>query len=160
NEIYPKFYGEGETILADVFPYDHGKEVLKAAGGMAAMRDEFRIGRSGLINLLSLGRRARWQLPLAEDVFFAWLRDKGFKAELSPCGRVAKEVYTQLSGWLAWMTNEPVIKLLDQMTKSGEDGKGVALGEVKRRLKEVDSAGNLYNALVRKGVFQLGYKTQ
>jgi hypothetical protein len=91
NEVYPRFYGEGGDLLADVLPYDHG--VLRAAGGVFYHdRDEFRIGRSGPVHLIKSLRRTRWKLPLAEDVFFAWLADKRFEAELSTCGRLAKRL--------------------------------------------------------------------
>jgi hypothetical protein len=162
NEIYPKFYGLGESILADVLPYDHGNEVLRATGGVSCFpRDELRIGRTGLIHLIKWKRRARWKLPPAEDVFFAWLRDKGFAAELSPCGRLAKQMYTQLDGWLSVLTNEPLLALFERMNRGGDDGKGLPLGEVKSRLKSIGSpVPDLYRSLVRRGVFQLGYKTQ
>jgi hypothetical protein len=83
NEIYPRFYGHGDDILANVLPYDHGEEVLRTAGGIFSLRDEFRIGRTGAVHLVKWKRNTRWKLPLAEDVFFAWLKDKGFDAELS-----------------------------------------------------------------------------
>src|SRR5262249_13602977 len=94
-------------------------------------------------------------------VFFAWLKDKGFEAELSTCGRLAKELYTQLGGWLHVLTHEPLLELFDRMTKGAEDSKGLPLAEVKNRLKSVGSlVSDLYSALVRRGVFPLGYKTQ
>ena len=162
NEIYPKFYGSDERILADVLPYDHGKEVVRvAAGTFLSGRDAFRISRTGLVHLVKWDRRVRWTLPLAEDVFVAWLKDKGFTTELSTCGRLAKQVHSQLGGWIGVLSNEPVIQLLDTMTKGGEDGKGAPLGEVKNRLANIGMRGNsLYQSLVDRKVFQLGYKTQ
>ena len=162
NEIYPRFYGEGGDLLADVLPYDHGDEVLRAAGGVFYHdRDEFRIGRSGPVHLIKSLWRTRWKLPLAEDVFFAWLADKGFGAELSTCGRLAKQMYAQLEGWTHVLTNEPLLKLFDTMAKGGEGGKGLVLGEVKNRIANSVSLNNrLYKSLVARKVFQLGYKTQ
>jgi hypothetical protein len=160
NEIYPKFYGLGEDFLADVLPYDHGQEVLLAAGGdFLFLGDEFRIGRTGLIHLIKWNQRARWRLPLAEDVFFAWLKDKGFAAELSPCGRLAKQMYSHLGGWLSVLANEALLALFERMSKGGDEGKGLPLGAVKNELKSIGSGmPALYQSLVNRGVFQLGYK--
>jgi hypothetical protein len=161
NEIYPKFYGHGKDILADVLPYDHGEEVLRVAGGIfASSPDEIRIGKTGAVHLVRWKRNMQWKLPLAEDVFFAWLKDKGFDAELSTCGRLAKQMYSQLGGWRSVLTNEPLLALFDSMTKGGEDGKGALLGEVKSRIRTIGGNGGLYQSLVERNVFQLGYKTQ
>jgi hypothetical protein len=162
NEIYPKFYGHGENILADVLPYDHGPELLRVAGGgYLYLTDQFRIGRTGLIHLIQWKQRAEWRLPPAEDVFFAWLKDKGFDGELSTCGRLAKQMRSQLGGWTSVLTNEFVLALFDKMTKGGEDGKGASLGEVKNKLRTTGARGNkLYESYVERNVFQLGYKTQ
>jgi hypothetical protein len=145
-----------------VLPYDHGPEVLRVAGGgRLFLPDEFRIARTGLIHLIKWRQRARWKLPLAEDVFFAWLRDKGFVAELSTCGRLAKQMHSQLAGWTNVLTNEPMLALFDKMTKGGEEGRGASLGEVKNTLRGIGRSGNrLYESLVERNVFQLGYKTQ
>jgi hypothetical protein len=145
-----------------VLPYDHGPEVLRiAGGGYHFLRDEFRIARTGLIHLIKWRQHSRWKLPLAEDVFFAWLRDKGFVAELSTCGRLAKQMHSQLAGWTNVLTDEPLLALFDKMTKGGEEGKGFSLGEVKNTLRSIGSNGNrLYESLVERNVFQLGYKTR
>jgi hypothetical protein len=159
NELYPKFYGQVDPILADVLPYDHGNEVLRIVGG-PFLDDELRIGHTGAVSLVNWRSRTHWKLPVAEEVFFAWLKDKGFDAELSTCGRVAKQINIQLEGWINVLTNEPLIELLDKMNSGGEDGKGAQLGHVKNALNKVDSSGRLYRSLVEHGVFQLGYKTQ
>ncbi len=154
NEIYPKFYGEADKLLADVMPYDHGENVLRLAGGSGSI-DEIRIGRTGLIHLVQWRNRYYWKVPLGEEVFFAWLKDKGFEPQLSTCGRLAKEIHSQLQGWLAPLTNETFVDLLEKMNRGGEEGKGLPLGQVKNVLQ-----GNLYRSLVARGVFKLGYKTQ
>src|ERR1700682_1668588 len=102
-------------------------------------------------------QRAQWRLPPAEDVFFAWLKDKGFEADLSPCGRLAKQMHSQLGGWDSVLTNEPLLALFDKMTRGGEEGKGASLGEVKNKLKAMGMRGNrLYESLVERNVFPLG----
>ena len=159
NEIYPKFYGHMDPILADVLPYDHGQQVLHAVGG-PFLGDEFRIGRTGIVSLVTWRTRTHWKLPVAEDVFFAWLKDKSFEVDLSTCGRLAKQIHSQLRGWTSILTNEPLIALLEQMNKGGDEGKGAQLGHVKNALKAIDSSGRMYRSLVEHGVFQLGYKTQ
>ena len=114
NELYPRFYGTGEEILADVLPYDHGEEVLRVlGGGPLSLNDELRIGRSGPTYLVQWRDRTRWSPPVAEEVFFAWLRDRGYKAELSTCGKLAKQIYSQLRGWISVLTNEPLITLFE-----------------------------------------------
>jgi hypothetical protein len=159
NEIYPKFYGQGDPILADVLPYDHGQQVLHAVGG-PFLGDEFRIGHTGIVNLVTWRTRTHWKLPVAEEVFFAWLKDKGFEVDLSTCGRLAKQIHSQLRGWTYVLTNEPLIALLEQMNKEGEEGRGAQLGHIKNALRGIDSSGRMYRSLVEHGVFQLGYKTQ
>jgi hypothetical protein len=159
NEIYPKFYGQSETTLADVLPYDHGQEVLRAAGPLA-VSDEFRIGRTGLVHLVQWRQTTHWVIPRAEEVFLAWLKDKGFDASLSPCGRLAKQVHSQLRGWIAVLANEKILQLFELMTAGGEDGRGAALGHVKNDLRSIDRSDGLYHSLVSRGVFQLGYRTQ
>lgn len=160
NEIYPKFYSQGGETLANVLPYDHGKEVLRAVGGLSIHADEFRIGRTGLIHFVRWGVDTRWKVPSAEKVFLAWLKDKGFEAKLSSCGRLAKELYAQLRGWTSVLTHEELLKLLEKMNRGGEEGKGMPLPEVKNRLGTISPEGDLYTALVERRVFQLGYKTQ
>jgi hypothetical protein len=158
NELlYPNFYGRVEP-LANVLPYDHGKEVLRVVGGL--FEDEMRISHTGVVRLVNWNSKAHWKLPVAEEVFFAWLKDKGFNAELSTCGRLAKQIDRQLGGWINVLTNEPLIKLLDQMNIGGEDGKGAAIGHVKNAIRTIESSGRLYRSLVEHGVFKLGYKTQ
>lgn len=159
NEIYPNFYDDVDPVLADVLPYDHGQEVLRVVGGLF-LSDDFRIGHTGIVSLVNWRSRTHWKPPVAEEVFFAWLKDKGFEAGLSTCGRVAKQIHTQLRGWGNVLTNEPLITLLEQMNKGGEEGKGAQLGHVKNTLKTLDASGRLYRSLVEHGVFQLGYKTQ
>src|SRR5258708_19803107 len=61
----------------------------------------------------------------------------------------------QLQGWLATLTNEALVVLVEKMIRGGEEGKGLPLGQVKNVLQ-----GNLYRSLVARGVFKLGYKTQ
>lgn len=160
NEVYPKFYGQADTPVADLLPYDHGAHVLRVAGGTAALPDEFRIGRSGLIRLVEWRERTFWKIPLAEDVFLAWLKDKGFDAHLSTCGRLAKQIHSQLNGWLTPLSYEPLLKLLEEMNGGLEGSKGAALGHVKNALKKLDAHGDLYQSLLGREVFQLGYRTQ
>ena len=70
-------------------------------------------------------------------------------------------MHAQLGGWLNVLTNEPLLKLFDAMARGGEDGKGASLGEVKNRIKNVGLPNKrLYQSLVERNVFQLGYKTQ
>lgn len=162
NEVYPRFYGAGGKLLADVLPYDHGDAVLRAAGGLlGAGHDEFRIGRTGAIRLVKWPRSTRWTMPLAEDVFLAWLQDKGYHAELSTCGRLAKQMYTQLGGWINFLKHEPLLQLFDAMAKGGDEGRGLSLGQVKSRIANLGSPNKrLYELLAERNVFQLGYKTQ
>ena len=89
---------------------------MKCCGPLVAFlvpgETSFRISRTGAVHLVRWKRNTRWKLPLAEDVFFAWLRDKGFEAELSTCGRLAKQMHAQLGGWLNVLANEPLLKLM------------------------------------------------
>ena len=160
NGISLRFYGQESEVLADVFPPDGRDEVLRAAGGGYFSPDEFRIGRTGLVHLVNWSREIRWKPPPAEDLFFAWLADKGIKAELSSSGRLTKELRSQLRGWLHVLTHEMVLKLLEDMNQGVDGGRGLPLATVKNRLNAITFPRNLYESLVERGVFQLGYKTQ
>jgi len=160
NDISLKFYGGDDKILADVLPYDHGEEVIRAAGLFSPSGRNFRIGRSGLVHLCSRRDQVRLNVPLAEDVFFAWLVDKGYVPELSTCGLLAKQINAHLKGWTSALTHEALLTLLDRMNSGGEEGRGADVGEVKNKLKAISSHGDLYRSLSERGMFQLGFKTQ
>jgi hypothetical protein len=69
NEIYPRFYGEGGDLLADVLPYDHGDEVLRAAGGVFYRRSaRQQIGRVVLSRSRKAGRCVQGPLGQPELV--------------------------------------------------------------------------------------------
>ena len=158
NDIAFKFYGENEKILAGLLPFDHGKQVVRAAGGIFAYGNDFRIGRSGLVHLSGWKSNIRLNVPLGEDILYAWLRDKGYAPELSTCGFLAKQLNAHLKGWTGVLTNEPLLKLLEHMNGDSDDGRGAEIGHVKAELKKIGP--HLYKELSERGVFQLGFKTQ
>jgi len=160
NDISLRFYGENQKTLAGILPFEHGKEVLRVAGNLTALTSELRIGRSGLVHLCSWRSKIRLTVPLAEDVFFAWLKDKGYSAELSTCGLLAKQISANLRGWIYALSNEPFLDLLDRMNKGGDESRGAAVGEVKNALKKISPDGRFYQSLSERGVFQLGFRSQ
>lgn len=163
NEIYPRFYGEVEP-LAEAFPSDYGRETIWALSDFGGMPDESRIGRTGLIRLIKLDRRMSWTLPIAENVFAAWLKDKGLKVKLSSCGLLAKRIYTQLEGWIAVLANRKVLDLFALMTKPSKESQGLHFEDVKDRLRPDDgiehSNNHTFNTLAKKGIFSLGLTSQ
>ena len=160
NEIYPKFYGDRDDIRAEVLPYEYGDRVLRATVGPIAMRGKARIGRTGLVYLVDWKSRTSWDVPLAQDIFFGWLADQGYPSKLSTCGLLAKEINAQLDGWVNVLTNEPLLQLLETMNKGDEDGKGVRLQRVRQGLHKLDSSDRLFDSLVDRKIFQLGYRSK
>ena len=154
NEMGFTFFG-ADQYLAEVFPKASGLNLTRAISGIGSFR-EWRIGRNGLVKLVEHDFTETRNVPTAESIFFAWLKDQGWTPQLSPPGLLAKEIDKRLQGNLVTLRNEALLELLGRM--DGE--KVLSVGEVKNRLKGSREDPSLYDYLISRGVFKLGSKVQ
>ena len=172
NDISFNIYGSTEP-LAEVFPKSFGKNYIRAIAGRHHFRDAWRIGRNGLVRLVKDNIPEVWEVPNSEDVFFGWLDDRGWKAQLSAPGRLAKQMYKQLEGHPSTLRNETLLGLLEHMNGGTVQGDGqpvednrvnqereLAVGEIRSRLQENERPRGLVDHLIRKGIFRVGLKLQ
>lgn len=174
NEIGLRFYGADEHI-AEVYPKSSGDNFIRAISGRSSLRNDWRIGRNGLVKLVKDDFSETKEIPLAEKVFFAWLEDQGWKPELSSPGILAKQIFKKLEGYPNVIKNETLLGLLEHMNGGSvkQDGgyvdenkinqeRDLPVGEVKTRLGVTsESRGeNLYNYLIERGIFKLGLRVK
>jgi len=126
-----RVFGSDEHVAAALPPVA-GQNVMRAVAEFGSMDDDWRIGRDGLVKLIKYESSIFLTLPIAQDVFFAWLRDPGWVPEASPPGLIAKQIQTQLRGWVAWF-NENALRFLEQMTKGKYATRGADIGEIQNR---------------------------
>lgn len=175
-EFAPRFDGHGKprwanTIQLSVF----GTEEFAAAipRGEGDFTPEihrleylnYRISRDGpTIFCTYKDRTHHWPLPKAQEVFFAWLKSFGWKAELSDKGHLTEQMTGQLGG--AWgikpLASIELLKMIDEMSKGGF----IPVGELKSRLLAVQPTFGFLNSeallkhLVDKKVLRVGVKLQ
>lgn len=172
NEFDLRLYGASEH-LAQVYPRVRGDHLARAISGITGLRGEWRVGRHGLVKLVQGSLSESRTVPASEEIFFAWLADHGWKAELSPPGILAKQIYRRLGGYPQLLANRSVIGLIEYMNggsvgKNGMPGtddrlsaeREVAVGEMKSRLKGPHGKSTFYETLLEKGIFKLGLKTK
>jgi len=171
NEIGLRFYGANEYI-AEVFPKSSGKNFLSAISGLIPFMNDWRIGSNGLVKLVKNNFNEIMDIPLAEHVFFAWLKDLSWDARLSSAGLLAKQIFRKLDGYVGVLTNEKLLGLLEHMNggivkqDSGQvlnnkiiQERDLSIGEVKSRLNDAGK-NDLHDFLLKKGVFKIGLKLQ
>lgn len=172
NELDLSLYG-AEDHLAEVYPKAPGEHLNRAISGFASLSGEWRVGRSGLVKMVRRGWIDTRTVPQSEEIFFAWLADRGWKAELSSPGILAKQIYRQLKGRARLLADKRLLGLLEFMNggnvnRNGEPAgkKGVdierevSVAEVKSRLKGVDGRRSVYETWLELGVFKLGLKAK
>jgi hypothetical protein len=165
NEFEARIYGPEEHV-ASVFPSSAGTNVLRVVSEFGGFSDEWRIGKTGVVKLLEWNSPVHWTVPLGQDVFFAWLRDLGWTPEASPAGLIAKQMFKQLNGWVAWL-NENALKFLEHMSFGKRASRGADVNEIRTRLVTSDATyskvlpgDHLFTELLRRKVFVIGYETQ
>lgn len=172
NEFDFRIYRSDES-LAEVYPKSSGRKFNAAISSIAGFRDDWRVGRHGLVKLVQQRAFDRLTIPTSERLFFAWLADHGWNAELSGPGLLAKQIYRQLKGHPGPLINASVLSLIEHMNGGavGKDGKParkatlsaerqMPVGEVKVRLKEPHGNSGLYDFLLERGVFKLGLEAK
>ena len=119
NEIDFKLYGDKE-LRAEVIP-ESEVELARAIDKFDFLH--WRISKSGLVYLSAHSdNTVNLSLPQAEEIFTRWMKLKGWTAELSSAGRIAKQMILQLGGvegtWI--LAQEGIIQLLRKMNSSDE----------------------------------------
>jgi len=171
NELDLRIYGATEQI-AQVYPESTGQHLKRAISGFTSF-DEWRVGKHGLTHIVSNRWGERRRLHTSEDILFAWLADKGWKAELSTSGLLAKQLYKRLSGAPSIVANKKLLGFLEYMSggavaKDGTpiDGnrqdpeRDVPVGEVKSRLDGKNERSMRFEDFVERGVFKLGLRAK
>jgi hypothetical protein len=172
NEISFRFYGSNEFI-AEVFPKSSGENFVSVISGLTSFRGDWRVGRNGLVKLVKYDFNETRDVPLAERVFFAWLKDLGWESKLSPAGLLAQQIYRILEGHSAILTNEKLLGLLEHMNggkvkKDGSPAEGdqinqeryLSIGELKSRLRGTSGRDNIYDFAIERGIFKIGLRVQ
>jgi hypothetical protein len=171
NEISFRLYRSDE-YMAEAFIKTTGDNYKKAIG-LSLFREDWRIGRNGLVRFVRSNHSETQYLPFADKILFAWLQDLGWKSELSQPGLLAKRINKELEGYPSILRNEELLKLLEHMNgvhvgRSGriiettriDQERDLSVAEVKSRLRALSGSDSLHDYLVRKGFFRLGVKVQ
>ncbi|MDE0292528.1 MAG: hypothetical protein OXK19_08530 [Candidatus Dadabacteria bacterium] len=173
NEITIDSY-MGADLVAEAFPRSSGENFLNALSGPTSFPEDWRGGRDGLVRLAENGFFMPQEVPFAEQVFFAWLRDLGWRPELSTPGVLAKRIHERLGGYVSRLQDEKLLWLLEHMNggsvhlDKGPYGKNetgqereMSVGKIKNRLKREESGRkSLYNYVIENGFFQLGARVK
>ncbi len=171
NEITFNVFGTSD-FLAEAFPTQHGRSVLRAIGGIG-LDDEWRLGRNGIVKLVTGVNGTYLKIPKAEEVFFAWLTDDGWKPELSTPGILAKQIRRQCEGHISFLTNPKILSLLEHMNGGNVTPEGrpmdrdklpaersLAVEHVRSLLRKADPKADLHTRLLSRNVFRLGAQGQ
>ena len=165
----------GEDLVAEAFPKFSGENFLRAISGPDAFPENWRVGRNGLVRLAENGFFLPREVPSAEKVFFAWLRDLGWKKpELSSAGVLAKRIHQKLGGFVSRLQDKKLLGLLEHMNGGSvaQDGtpldgnridqeREMSVAEVKSRLKRKEPASkSLYDYALENGFFRLGARVK
>ena len=154
NEISYNIYGDVEKY-AEVFPQIYGDNLKRSLGSIGIK--EWRIGRNGLVRLVETNRNIAWDLPLAEDIFSAWLKDNGWSYETSSSGKLAKELNKQIHGWSYGLANKKLIELIGEMAISVDgEGRQKTVSEIKSRMRSIFGDYKRLEKFIEFNIFSLG----
>lgn len=170
NEIELKFE-QGNTLLAEVIP-EGGWELIKDLGIFQI--SEWRISRNGLVYLSRHSRSTiSLDLPQAEVVFTKWFESKDWRVELSPPGRIAKQMILQLGkeigkeNSVSFLVQEGILQLLKKMNSNDQKSASEEFvrSEVQKianqtKYKRDGEAERIIQRLTDARVFQLGMEIQ
>ena len=162
NEFSFRFYGSKEP-MAEVLP--EGSRQLSSAMGSSGYY-HWRFSTFGPVFLAhSRKELIHFDLPVAEAVMTGWFRERGWKVSLSGPGRIAKQIFKQLSGeyGIYQLAHKGVIELLGQLEKEAGMPRQAVLEKLKQVIK---SDGLFYDAehflkgLLEANALKLGAKIQ
>lgn len=172
NEISFRLYGSNE-YLAEVFPKSSGDNFIRSISSFGSFRDYWRVGRNGLVKLVTDNFTDYWEIPESQKVVFAWLKDHGWDAELSAPGLLAKQIYKKLDGHILALANEKLLGLLEHMDGGSVQSNGqpvknnrinqereLPIGEIKNKLQDTSKKTDLCDYLISKGIFHVGLRIQ
>ena len=161
-EVNSSIYGSSE-LLAGVIP--SGGEILSRTIGKYSMR-EWRISRYGPVYLSSHTKcTVHYEIPRAEPVMLAWFKERGWKVDISPSGKIAKQMIKQLGGprGIVQLREEQLIKLLQELSNNGF----INEQEFKARISKITKSDDVrigkneyIKRLLEKEIFQLGIDLQ
>ena len=162
NDFSFRFYGSKEP-MAEVLPYG-GRELSTAIGRTGFFK--WRFSESGPVFLATMSHDLIFlELPKAQSVMTEWLRERGWKVELSTSGRMATQLFKQLGGvWgISSLARVEVIKLLSDLEKES----GLPFNAVVEKLRAgIDKSDKqfkpegLLKRLIEIGALLLGVKVQ
>lgn len=118
NELELSLYGDNYQH-AQVIPA--GGDKLARAAHFSGIND-LRCSADGIV---FFPRLTRWSqsmaVPSAEAIFSAWFEERGWRISISDKGHVIKQLLRQIGGsWgLNWLSEEPVLRFLMDIPKSG-----------------------------------------
>ena len=166
NELELKFE-QGNTLLAEVIP-EGGWELIKDLGIFQI--SEWRVSRKGLVYLSRCSRSTvSLPLPQAEVVFTKWFESKDWRVELSPPGRIAKQMILQLGkeNGVWFLAQEGILQLLKKMNSNDQKSapEEFVRSEVQKianqtKYKRDGEAERIIQRLIDAKVFQLGMEIQ
>lgn len=172
NEFSMRLYG-AEEHLAEVYPKIKGEHLARAVSGTRGLLGGWRVGRRGLVKLVQDPFTESRRIPPSETILFAWLKDQGWTAELSPPGILAKQIFKRLNGRSEILAEKSLLGFIEHMNGGAVNRDGrpnpnnwisvpreMSVGEVKSRLKEISGRSGLYETFLKNGVFKLGLRTQ
>ncbi|MET0122322.1 MAG: hypothetical protein ABW124_14885, partial [Candidatus Thiodiazotropha sp. 6PLUC9] len=157
-EVNSRIYGNDE-LLAEVIPQG-GDKIARTVGRISI--DEWRISKTGPVYL---SRYKDWtvhyEIPKAVNVMTAWFKEQGWDVNISPAGKIANQMITQLGGlWgIIHLKEEKLIKLLHELSNNGfineHDFKG-RISQITNSAEIRLSRDEYIKNLLEKEVFQLG----
>ena len=166
NEIELRLYDDTE-LFAEVIP-EGGRELARVIGGFDLFN--WRLSRKGLVYLSEYSKQiVDLSLPQAEAIFIKWLESRGWTVELSPAGRIAKQMIRQLEGVSGTriLAQEGIIQLLGDMNSSDEKTmlEATLRGKIAKivnqaQYKREGEGAQILQQLIEAKVFQLGVEIQ
>ena len=166
NEIELRLYDDTE-LFAEVIP-EGGRELARVIGGFDLFN--WRLSRKGLVYLSEYSKQiVDLSLPQAEAIFIKWLESRGWTVELSPAGRIAKQMIRQLEGVSGTriLAQEGIIQLLGDMNSSDEKTmlEATLRGKIAKivnqaQYKREGEGAKILQQLIEAKVFQLGVEIQ
>lgn len=161
NEVELDFYG-GKEFLAEVIP-EGSQRLMRSVGGFGY--GGWRFSGHGLAHLVDHpGWTIQLSTPKAEPLFKAWLEERGWKAEISSAGHVAREMARNLGGrWgLSLLANEGIVKLLCEMQKKGMRHQAFwgRIQQIANAERHPADPSRLLQGLMDSGMFRLGIEIQ
>jgi hypothetical protein len=162
NDVEMRTYGAHGSV-AEVVP-EGADELVRAIGDLDFR--SWRFSRNGPVYLSShLDSSLHLSVPEGEAVFVEWLRQHGWKAELSAPGLIARQLLKQVEGiWgTAFLATDGMIRLLGDLQGEKTIGLGALWGRLSRIANEFghgSTAGGLLQRLVENQVLRLGIEVQ